>query len=186
MLKPDSWIRQMSIQHGMIEPFEPTLVRNGAISFGLSSYGYDMRLADEYRILGGTEEDSAGLIADPKSLKEGDFAKYRGESFLLPARAYVLARSFEYFRIPRNVTAIVYGKSTYARCGLAVNVTPLEAGWEGFVTMSLGNLSPFPIRLYAGEGIAQALFIESEACLTSYADRKGKYQAQKDITLPKV
>lgn len=186
MLKPDTWIKRLVAEKGMIEPFQETLVRGGCVSYGLSSYGYDLRLADEYHILEATDGEQPNLVADPKNLKETHFAKYRGESFLVPAKSFVLARSYEYFRIPRNVMAIVQGKSTYARCGLIVNVTPLEAGWEGFITMSLGNLSPYPIKIHAAEGIAQVLFFECDVCETSYADRAGKYQGQKGITPPKV
>lgn len=188
MLKPDTWIIKMARDAGMIDPFVSSLVRRGNISYGPSSYGYDLRLGDEFLILEPRgSQKKAGLVLDPKAMKESEFAKYRGESFLVPANSYVLARSLEYFKIPRNVTAIVQGKSTYARCGLFVNVTPLEAGWEGHITMSLANLSPYPVKLYAGEGIAQALFFEStEKCGTSYADRAGKYQGQKGVTLPKV
>lgn len=184
MLKPDHWIREKAIRERMIEPFVESKVRGGVISYGPSSYGYDTRLADEFQIL----DVSAGgaLVIDPKNLDGTAFTKHRGESVLVPARSYILARSFEYFRIPHNVTALVQGKSTYARCGLYVNVTPLEAGWEGFITICLANLSPAPIRLYAGEGIAQVLFFESESCQKSYADTGGTYQGQKAITLPKV
>ena len=184
MIKPDSWIKRKAVEERMIEPFEEKLVRGGVISYGLSSYGYDLRLAGDYHIL--TASNTSSRVTDPKDMDGTAYAKYRGESFLVPANSYILSRSLEYFRIPKNVMAIVQGKSTYARCGLFVNVTPLEAGWEGYITMSIANLSQMPVKLYAGEGIAQVLFFESDPCETSYADRAGKYQGQKDITLPKV
>ncbi len=186
MLKPDSWIKQKALEERMIEPFEERLVRDGCISYGLSCYGYDLRLADEFYTRQGSSESGGLVVNDPKSLVLADFTRYRGESFLIPANSYILARSLEFFRIPRNVMAIVQGKSTYARSGLLVNVTPLEAGWEGYITMALGNLSAVPIKIYADEGIAQALFFESDPCSVSYADRGGKYQGQQGVTAPKL
>ena len=189
MIKPDSWIKKMAAEHGMIEPFAETQVRNGNISYGLSSYGYDMRVAGEFRIF--DPAANAGKVPspiDPKNFDESNFKTVKAEgSILLPANSFVIGRSVEYFRIPRNVVTVCFGKSTYARCGVIVNVTPFEPEWEGFVTMSISNTAPVAAKLYVNEGIAQVLFLESdEACDISYADRKGKYQAQKSITLPKI
>jgi dCTP deaminase len=181
-VKSDKWIRQMAVNERMIEPFEEGKRRRGVISYGLSSYGYDLRLADEFRVV----EDAEGLIVDPKSFDE-NVLRDRSELPVIPPRACALTRSLEYFRIPRNVIALCFGKSTYARCGIIVNVTPLEPEWEGFITMSISNTSPLPVRLYAGEGIAQVVFIGSdELCDVSYSDKKGKYQGQDKITPPKI
>ena len=168
----------------MIEPFAETQVRNGNISYGLSSYGYDMRVADEFKVF----SPKPSSVIDPKNFDESNFKTVKAEGFLLlPANSFVIGRSVEYFRIPRNVVTVCFGKSTYARCGVIVNVTPFEPEWEGYVTMSITNTAPAPAKLYVNEGIAQVLFFESdEVCDISYADRKGKYQAQKTITLPKI
>jgi dCTP deaminase len=167
----------------MIEPFEDGLVREGVISFGLSSYGYDIRVADEFKIF--TNVNST--FVDPKHFDENSFVEFQGKICTIPPNSFALARSIEYMRMPRNVTGIVLGKSTYARCGIVTNFTPLEAGWEGHITIEISNTTPLPARIYANEGIAQVLFFASdEACRVSYADRKGKYQGQKGITLPKL
>jgi len=182
-IKSDRWIRQMAVEHGMIEPFEESQVRDGVISFGLSSYGYDMRVARHFRIF--TNVNSA--IVDPKAFDERSFVEYEGDICIIPPNSFALATSIEYFRIPRNVMTICVGKSTYARCGIITNVTPFEPQWEGHVTLEISNTTPLPARIYAGEGISQVLFFESdEACETSYADRRGKYQKQLGVTLPKI
>jgi dCTP deaminase len=182
-LKPDHWIQRMSIEHGMIEPFEPGQVRNGVISYGVSSYGYDIRVADEFKIF--TNVYSA--IVDPKQFDTNSMVDYRGDICVIPPNSFALARTVEYFRIPRKVLTVCVGKSTYARCGIIVNVTPFEPEWEGFVTLEISNTTPLPARIYANEGIAQVLFFEAdEECLASYADKKGKYQKQQSIVLPKL
>lgn len=181
-IKSDTWIRKMARDHRMIRPFSPRQVRKG-ISYGLSSYGYDIRVADEFSIFTGINAQ----IIDPKAFDEKAFTPVKAKSILIPPHSIALARTVEYFRIPRNVLTICLGKSTYARCGIIVNVTPFEPEWEGFATMELSNTTPLPVRVYANEGIAQLLFFESdEICETSYADKKGKYQAQKKITPAKV
>ncbi len=182
-LKSDRWIRQMALEHKMIEPFVESQVRNGVISYGVSSYGYDIRVADEFMIF--TNVHSA--IVDPKHFDPKSMVEFKGEICVIPPNSFVLARTVEYFRIPRNVLAICVGKSTYARCGIIVNITPFEPEWEGFVTLEISNTTPLPARIYANEGIAQVLFFEAdEECETSYADKKGKYQKQQSIVLPKV
>ena len=178
-VKSDRWIKEMATRHRMIEPFEANQVRHG-ISYGVSAYGYDFRLANEFKIPDLSRIDDF----DPKDPRPEHFFDCRADSLLVPANSFVLARSFEYFRIPREVVTICTGKSTYARCGIVVNVTPFEPEWEGFATLSLSNTGPRPVRVYAEEGIAQLLFLEaSEICEVSYNDKKGKYQAQKEITL---
>jgi dCTP deaminase len=182
-VKSDRWIRQMAHEHQMIEPFTDGQVRQGVISYGLSSYGYDVRIADDFKIF--TNINST--IVDPKSFDPRSFVDFKGEVCVIPPNSFALARTVEYFRIPRDVLVITLGKSTYARCGIIVNVTPLEPEWQGIVTLEVSNTTPLPARLYAGEGIAQMLFFQSdEACETSYADKKGKYQAQQGLTLPKL
>lgn len=182
-LKPDSWIRRMAMEHGMIEPFQGEASPKGKVSYGLSSYGYDMRLADEFKIF---NNKATGMI-DPKGLDPNAFYDFKGEVCVIPPNSFVLARSLEYFRIPRNVMTLCYGKSTYARCGVITNVTPFEPEWEGYVTMGISNTTPLPAKLYAGEGIAQVIFFEAdESCAVSYRDKKGKYQAQQGITLAKT
>jgi len=182
-LKSDAWIRRMAAEHRMIEPFAQEQVRDGVISYGLSSYGYDMRVSDQFKLFAAPEE---GLV-DPKALDPASFETVEGDACIIPPNSFVLARTVEYFRIPPGVLALTFGKSTYARCGVIINVTPFEPGWEGHVTMAISNTAPRPAKIYAGEGIAQVLFFEGdEPCLTTYADRKGKYQAQRDITLPRV
>lgn len=182
-LKPDHWIRKMAKEQGMIEPFEENQVRNGVISFGVSSYGYDIRVADEFKIF--TNVFSA--VVDPKDFNPQSMVDFRGEICIIPPNSFALARTVEYFRIPRNVLTVCLGKSTYARCGIIVNVTPFEPEWEGFVTLEISNTTPLPARIYAHEGIAQVLFFEAdEVCDVSYADKKGKYQKQETIVLPKL
>jgi len=185
-VKSDRWIRRMAAG-GMIEPFEPAQVRhvNGrrVVSFGTSSYGYDIRCAPEFKIF--TNINST--IVDPKAFDPNSFVDVRGEVCIIPPNSFALARTVEYFRIPRNVLTICLGKSTYARCGIIVNVTPLEPEWEGHVTLEFSNTTPLPARIYANEGCAQVIFIESdEVCETSYRDRGGKYQGQTGVTLPKT
>ena len=182
-LKPDHWIRRMALEERMIEPFVDGQRREGVISYGLSSYGYDMRVADEYKIF--TNVRSA--IVDPKDFSDASFVDHQGEICVIPPNSFVLARSMEYFRIPRQVLTLCVGKSTYARCGLIVNVTPLEPEWEGYVTLEISNTTPLPARVYSNEGIAQVIFLEAdEVCETSYADKRGKYQRQDRLTLPKL
>ena len=183
MLKSDRWIRKMATQHDMINPSSEKQVREGVISYGLSSYGYDLRVADEFKIF--TNVNST--VVDPKKFDERSFVTVRSECCVVPPNSFALARSVEYFRIPRDVLTICVGKSTYARCGIIVNVTPFEPEWEGFVTLEISNTTPLPAKIYANEGLCQIIFFQSdEVCETSYADRKGKYQAQKGIVLPKL
>lgn len=182
-LKPDHWIRKMALEHGMIEPFVENQVRQGVISYGVSSYGYDMRVADEFKIF--TNVYSA--IVDPKSFSPDSFVDFKGEVCIIPPNSFALARSMEYFRIPRSVLTLCVGKSTYARCGLIVNVTPFEPQWEGYVTLEISNTTPLPAKVYSNEGIAQVLFFEAdEECEVSYADKKGKYQGQTGVTPPRL
>ena len=182
-IRPDKWIKKMALEHDMIKPFEPDQVKNNNISYGLSSYGYDIRIADEFKIFKGSNKKDA---LDPKNIKLDLFEDFKGDVCVIPANSFILARSFEYFKIPSNVLALCTGKSTYARIGVIVNVTPLEPSWEGYLTIAISNTSSCPAKLYANEGIAQIVFFESdEQCQTTYADRKGKYQAQKVITLSK-
>ncbi len=186
-IRSDRWIKHMAEQTGMIEPFEPDQVRTvndkRVISFGTSSYGYDVRCAADFKVF--TNINSA--IVDPKGFDETSFVDKRSEVCVIPPNSFALARTVEYFRIPRNVLTICLGKSTYARCGIIVNVTPLEPEWEGHVTLEFSNTTPLPAKIYANEGVAQMIFFEAdEACETSYADRAGKYQGQKGVTLPKA
>jgi dCTP deaminase len=169
----------------MIEPFEQSQVRSGVISFGVSSYGYDMRVADEFRIFTNVHSP----VVDPKEFDDKSFVEFKGDVCIVPPNSFALARSVEYFRIPRDVLTICVGKSTYARCGIITNVTPFEPEWEGFVTLEISNTTPLPAKIYANEGIAQVLFFQADpddVCETSYADKKGKYQAQQGVTLPKL
>ena len=173
----------MALEHKMIAPFVDGQVREGVISYGLSSYGYDIRVSDEFKIF--TNVHSA--VVDPKHFNPKSFVDFRGDVCVIPPNSFVLAQTVEYFRIPRQVITLCVGKSTYARCGLIVNVTPFEPEWEGHVTLEISNTTPLPARIYANEGIAQVLFFESDAvCEVSYADRKGKYQGQKHIVLPRI
>jgi dCTP deaminase len=182
-LKPDHWIRKIAHEQRMIEPFEDSQVRNGVISYGVSSYGYDIRVADEFKIF--TNVYSA--VVDPKHFNPKSMVDYKGEVCIIPPNSFALARTVEYFRIPRGVLTVCLGKSTYARCGIIVNVTPFEPEWEGFVTLEISNTTPLPAKIYANEGIAQVLFLEAdEECEVSYADKKGKYQKQEAIVLPKL
>ena len=182
-LKNDAWIRQMANEYNMIDPFVDDQIREGVISFGLSSYGYDIRVTDEFKIF--TNVHSA--VVDPKHFNPTSFVDFKGDICVIPPNSFVLARTIEYFRIPRKVMTMCLGKSTYARCGLIVNVTPFEPEWEGYVTLEISNTTPLPARIYANEGIAQVIFFEAdEVCQVSYADRKGKYQAQKEIVLPRI
>jgi dCTP deaminase len=182
-IKSDKWIKRMAKEHQIIVPFEDQQVREGVISYGLSSYGYDIRVANEFKIF--TNVNST--IVDPKNFDEQSFVDFKGDVCIVPPNSFALARTVEYFRIPRNVLTICLGKSTYARCGIIVNVTPFEPEWEGFATLEISNTTPLPAKIYANEGIAQVVFFESdEVCEVSYADKKGKYQAQRDITLPKI
>lgn len=183
-IKPDHWIRKMAQEHRMIEPFVDHQVRNGVISYGLSSYGYDIRVADEFRIF------TPGLgdltVVDPKAFDARSMVDFRGDVCVIPPNSFILAKTIEYFRIPRHVITVCVGKSSYARCGLVVNVTPFEPEWEGFVTLEISNTTPLPAKVYANEGIAQVLFFEGDPPEMSYADKKGKYQGQVGITLPRL
>jgi len=179
----DRWIREQALSNGMIEPFEDGQRRAGTISYGLSSYGYDARVADEFKIF--TNVDNA--VVDPKDFASNSFVDRKRDVCIIPPNSFALARTVEYFRIPRNVLTICLGKSTYARCGIIVNVTPFEPEWEGYVTLEFSNTTPLPAKIYAGEGCAQVLFFESdEVCETSYKDRGGKYPGQRGVTLPKA
>jgi dCTP deaminase len=183
MIKNDRWIRRMCLESMMIEPFEEKQVRHGVVSFGISSYGYDLRIADEFKIF--TNINST--IVDPKHFDPKSFSDFKGPVCIVPPNSFALGRSVEYFRIPRTVMALCAGKSTYARCGIITNVTPLEPEWEGYVTLEISNTTPLPARIYANEGIAQVLFFEgNEPCEVSYRDKAGKYQEQQGVTLPRV
>ena len=182
-IKSDRWIRKMAREYGMIDPFNDRQMREGVISYGVSSYGYDLRVADEFKIF--TNVNSA--IVDPKKFDERSFIDVRADSVLIPPNSFALARSVEYFKIPRDVLTICVGKSTYARCGIIVNVTPFEPEWEGFVTLEISNSTPLPAKIYSNEGLCQILFFQSdEPCETSYKDKLGKYQKQSGIVLPKL
>lgn len=182
-LKPDHWIRKMAQEHRMIEPFVDGQVRNGVISYGVSSYGYDIRIANEFKIF----TNVYNTVVDPKNFDPQSMVDFTGDECLIPPNSFALARTVEYFRIPRSVLTICLGKSSYARCGIIINITPFEPEWEGFVTLEISNTTPLPAKIYANEGIAQVLFFEAdEECETSYADKKGKYQGQQSIVLPKV
>jgi dCTP deaminase len=182
-IKSDRWIRQMSRDHGMIEPFVDTQVSAGIVSYGLSSYGYDIRVADEFKIF----TNINNTVIDPKAFDPRSFVDVKADVCIVPPNSFALARTIEYFRIPRDVLTVCLGKSTYARCGIIVNVTPFEPEWEGFVTLEISNTTPLPAKIYANEGIAQVLFFQSdEVCERSYADKKGKYQQQTGVTLPKI
>lgn len=182
-VQPDTWIRQMALEHNMIEPFVDGQVRENVISYGLSSYGYDIRVTDEFKIF--TNVYSA--IVDPKHFNSSSFVDFKGDVCVIPPNSFVLARTVEYFRIPRDILTICVGKSTYARCGLIVNVTPFEPEWEGYVTLEISNTTPLPAKVYAYEGIAQVIFLAAEEpCSISYADRNGKYQKQQGIAMPRI
>ncbi len=182
LVKSDLWIKKMA-QKGMIEHFNMEQISEGVISYGVSSYGYDMRVADEFKIF----TNINNTIVDPKSFDEKSFVNFKGDECIIPPNSFALAFSVEYFKIPRDVIVICLGKSTYARCGIVVNVTPLEPEWEGHVTIEISNTTPLPAKIYSNEGIAQVIFLGAEEmCEISYKDKTGKYQAQKGITLPKI
>ena len=186
-IKSDKWIRKMAEEHGMISPFEPKMIRerdnDKIVSYGTSSYGYDIRCAPEFRVF--TNINST--IVDPKSFDPNSFVEFNGSHCIIPPNSFALARTVEFFKIPRNILTICVGKSTYARCGIIVNVTPFEPEWQGYVTLEFSNTTPLPAKIYANEGCAQVLFFESdEECETSYKDRGGKYQGQSGVTLPKI
>ncbi|MFH1725475.1 MAG: dCTP deaminase [Elusimicrobiota bacterium] len=183
MIKPDTWIKRRCLEDRMIEPFVERLEADGKISYGLSSYGYDIRVADEYKIF----TNALAGVVDPKDFDRRSFLDHKGPACVVPPNSFALARSVEYFRIPRDVLALCVGKSTYARCGIIVNVTPLEPGWEGTLTLEISNTTPLPAKIYSNEGIAQLVFFQSdEVCQVSYADRKGKYQNQTGVVLPRI
>lgn len=189
-IKSDKWITRMSLEYKMIEPFEPRQVRHSnnpkndnMISYGVSSYGYDVRVADEFKIF----TNINNTVVDPKKFDPNSFVTFKGDVCIVPPNSFALARTVEYFRIPRNVLTVCLGKSTYARCGIIVNVTPFEPEWEGIVTLEISNTTPLPAKIYANEGIAQVLFFESdELCETSYKDKMGKYMSQTGVTLPRM
>ena len=182
-IKNDRWITQMARDHRMIEPFESSQVRSGVISYGVSAYGYDMRVAREFKIF----TNVLSSIVDPKAFDSNSFVSFEGDVCIVPPNSFALAMSVEYFRIPRKVMTICVGKSTYARCGIITNVTPFEPEWEGYVTLEISNTTPLPAKIYANEGIAQVLFFQSdEPCAVSYKDKKGKYQGQRGVTLPRL
>jgi dCTP deaminase len=182
-IKPDKWIREMARKHAMIKPFSNKQVRNNKISYGLSSYGYDIRVSDEFMIFTNVNSD----IVDPKKFSNEMLKEVKAKSILVPPNSFALARTVEYFKIPRNILTLCLGKSTYARCGIIVNVTPFEPEWEGYATLEISNTTPLPAKIYANEGIAQIIFLEAdEECEISYKDKKGKYQKQVNITLPKI
>ena len=184
-LKPDAWIRKMALEHQMIKPFHNGQKRNGIISYGLSSYGYDIRVADEFKVFTPGKGDLA--VVDPKALDTGALIDFRGDVCIIPPNSFALARSLEYIRMPRDVLGAVLGKSTYARCGIVTNFTPLEPGWHGYITIEISNTTPLPAKIYANEGIAQVLFFQGDApCEISYADKKGKYQGQRGVVLPRL
>ena len=182
-IKSDRWIKKMALEHGMIEPFEERQVREGVVSFGVSSYGYDIRVADEFKIFTNINT----TVIDPKHFDPRSFVDLKADVCIVPPNSFALARTVEYFRIPRNVLTICLGKSTYARCGIIVNVTPFEPEWEGTATLEISNTTPLPAKIYANEGIAQVLFFESdELCEISYGDKQGKYLKQREVTLPRI
>src|ERR1700751_4138724 len=182
-IKSDRWIRRMANEHAMIAPFAYEQVRAGVISYGVSSYGYDMRVAPEFKIF----TNALSAVVDPKRFDPKSFVEFTGDVCIVPPNSFALARSVEYFKIPRDVLTLCVGKSTYARCGIIVNVTPFEPEWEGFVTLEISNTTPLPAKIYANEGLCQILFFQSdEVCEVSYKDRAGKYQSQTGIVLPKV
>jgi dCTP deaminase len=180
-IKNDRWIIEQA-KLGMIDPFESSQMREGVVSYGVSSFGYDMRVAPEFKIF----TNVMNSIVDPKNFDPKSFVEVTTDVCIVPANSFALARSVEYFRIPRNVVTITVGKSTYARCGIITNVTPFEPEWEGHVTLEISNTTPLPAKIYANEGIAQVLFFEGEPPITSYKDKKGKYQGQRGVTLPKI
>jgi dCTP deaminase len=182
-IKPDTWITRMALEHRMIEPFVDDQVRDGVISYGVSSYGYDVRVGDQFKVF----TNVFNTVVDPKNFDPKSFVDIQADECVIPPNSFALASTIEYFRIPRDVLTVCLGKSTYARCGIIVNVTPFEPEWEGHVTIEISNTTPLPAKIYANEGIAQVLFFQSdEPCAKSYKDKKGKYQAQRGVTLPKI
>jgi dCTP deaminase len=182
-IKSDRWIKRMAQEHQMIVPFSEEQIKDGVISFGLSSYGYDIRVADEFKVF----RPAKAEMIDPKNFDAASLVDVKGKECIIPPHSFVLARTVEYFKIPRNILTICLGKSTYARCGIIVNVTPFEPEWEGHATLEISNTTPVPAKIYANEGVAQIIFLQAdETCQISYKDKKGKYQAQKKITLPKL
>ncbi len=182
-IKPDTWITRMALEHQMIEPFVDDQVRTGVISYGVSSYGYDVRVGDEFKVF----TNVFNTVVDPKNFDPKSFVAIKADVCVIPPNSFALASTIEYFRIPRDVLTVCLGKSTYARCGIIVNVTPFEPEWEGHVTIEISNTTPLPAKIYANEGIAQVLFFQSdEPCARSYKDKKGKYQAQRGVTLPRL
>lgn len=182
-VKNDEWITRMAREHGMIEPFEASQVRDDVISYGVSSYGYDIRVADEFRVFTNVH----GSVVDPKAFDPRSFVEIDADECIIPPNSFALARTVELLRIPRNIITVCVGKSTYARCGIIVNVTPFEPEWEGYATLEISNTTPLPAKVYANEGIAQVLFLEAdEECAVSYADKKGKYQSQTGVVLPRM
>jgi dCTP deaminase len=182
-IKSDRWIKKMAHEHRMIEPFVDSQTGAGVVSYGVSSYGYDIRVADEFKVF----TNVYNTVVDPKNFDPRSFVDIKAEVCVIPPNSFALARTIEYFRIPRDILTVCVGKSTYARCGIIVNVTPFEPEWEGHVTIEISNTTPLPARIYANEGIAQVLFFQGdEPCEVSYRDKKGKYQAQRGVTLPKI
>ncbi len=182
-IKSDRWIKKMALDHRMIEPFVDSQTGAGVVSYGVSSYGYDIRVADEFKVF----TNVYNMVVDPKNFDPRSFVDIKADVCVIPPNSFALARTIEYFRIPRDILTVCVGKSTYARCGIIVNVTPFEPEWEGHVTIEISNTTPLPARIYANEGIAQVLFFQSdEPCEVSYRDKKGKYQAQRGVTLPKI
>jgi dCTP deaminase len=182
-IKPDKWIKRMALEHQMIDPFVDDQVRQGVISFGVSSYGYDVRVGDEFKVF----TNVYNTVVDPKNFDPKSFVDIKAEVCIIPPNSFALASTIEYFRIPRDILTVCLGKSTYARCGIIVNVTPFEPEWEGHVTIEISNTTPLPAKIYANEGIAQVVFFQSdEVCERSYKDKKGKYQAQRGVKLPKI
>ncbi|MBR9991142.1 MAG: dCTP deaminase [Gemmatimonadetes bacterium] len=182
-IRSDRWIRRMSEEHGMIEPFEPGQVRDGVISYGLSSFGYDIRVADEFKVF----TDVFSVVVDPKNFDDRSFVDFKGDHCIIPPRSFALARTLEYFRIPSDVLVVCVGKSTYARCGIIVNVTPLEPEWRGYLTLEISNTTPLPAKIYSNEGLAQLLFFQGdETPEVTYATKKGKYQDQVGVTPPRL
>jgi len=181
-IKPDWWIKEMALKHKMIEPFEEKLISKGVISYGLSSYGYDIRLADEFKIF----TNVYNALVDPKNFDEKSFIDYKGDYVIIPPNSFVLGRSIEYIRMPSNVLGICVGKSTYARCGIIVNITPIEPAFRGYLVIEISNSTPLPVKVYANEGIAQIIFFEGKPCEITYENRKGKYQNQQGIVTARI
>ena len=182
-IKSDGWIKRMALEHKMIEPFVDSQTRAGVISYGVSSYGYDVRVGDDFKVF----TNVYNTVVDPKNFDPKSFVDIKADVCIIPPNSFALASTIEYFRIPRDILTVCLGKSTYARCGIIVNVTPFEPEWEGHVTIEISNTTPLPAKIYANEGIAQVLFFQSdEPCARSYKDKKGKYQAQRGVTLPRL